>query len=302
MSDAFFSISVIVFKFLLFVFAVFLVFLIPFLLLIGVNIIILLVKGKRFKPRTLADTWVKPNIFRTLFVEFPQRVALDLFERDPDEFDMYGFWLFAGEQGSGKTTSMVWFMRMIKQRFPNCRLRSNIDITFQDDLLENGSELVFSDNDKWGQVEAIDEVQNWFNSSDSRNFPPELIQEICQQRKQHKMILGTSQRFNRVALPLRQQVNYLCLPITFAGCLTFLRVYKPSVSEDGRVTKQRFYKLYVFVHDQELRDSFDTRQKVKRMVNAGFVPRSEQLDAGIKFQSVSADNVNKPVLFGRCKK
>ena len=107
---------------------------------------------------------------------------------------------------------------------------------------------------------------------ESKDFPPEMIQEICQQRKQHKIIMGTSQRFQRMAKPLREQINFLYEPITFAGCLTFVRKRKPSVDDDGKIDRLKTRKLgtYFFVHDEELRSSYDTWQKILRQANGGY--------------------------------
>jgi len=284
--DIYFQIYVFFFKFMIGLAVGFFVILFPFFLLCMYWVFYYLRKGRRFKKKTYFSTYHSRNGFAKLFIDLPRRIVLDWFNRNPDEFGYYGFWLFAGEQGAGKTIAMMEFLRTIKQKYPKCRIRTNIEVSFQDSKIESAEDIVFNDNDYWGQVEAIDEIQNWFNSSESRNFPPELIQEICQERKQHKMIVGTSQCFSRVALPLRQQVNYLCKPLTFAGCLTIVRVYKPRVSEDGKVEKLRRHKTYFFVHDDALRSCYDTREKVKRLSMKGFKPRSEQLTSDSNEQDI----------------
>ena len=282
MIDFYFDILGYILKFFGIVFLVILALILPFILVSVIYFIVQLAKGRRLKKRTLISTYKPRNIFLKVFYDFPVRLVEDWFNYNPDDFNYYyGFWLFAGEQGSGKSIAMAEFLRRIKQQYPKCVVRSNIDISFQDSRIDSAEDLVFNNNGSWGQVEAIDEIQNWFNSSESRSFPPELIQEICQQRKQFKMIVGTSQCFNRVALPLRQQVNYLCKPMTIFGAFTIVRVYKPQVAEDGTIKHLRRYKTYCFVHDEELRNSYDTREKVKRLSLKGFKPRSEQLKSDI---------------------
>lgn len=282
MLDLYLQILGYIFKFFGIVILIVIAVILPFFIVSLVYYIQQLIKGRRLKKRTLISTYVPRNLFLKIFIDFPKRIVEDRFEFNPDDFNhYYGFWLFAGEQGSGKSIAMAEFLRRIKQQYPKCVIRSNIDISFQDSKIQDAEDLVFNNNGSWGQVEAIDEIQNWFNSSESRNFPPELIQEVCQQRKQFKMIVGTSQCFNRVALPLRQQVNYLCKPMTIFGALTIVRVYKPQVAEDGTIKKLRRYKTYCFVHDEELRNSYDTRETVKRLSLKGFKPRSEQLKSDI---------------------
>jgi hypothetical protein len=188
-----------------------------------------------------------------------------------------GLHLFAGEQGSGKTMSAVEFALRLKEQYPLCRIRSNIGITFQDEKIEDINDIILSNNGIYGQVDVIDEIQNWFNNLESKDFPVEMIQEICQQRKQHKVIVGTSQVFNRVSKAFREQVKVLYKPITFLGCLTIVPAYKPKITDDGNVEKLKLLKVYFFIHSEKLRNSYDTYEKVKRLTLKGWKPRSEQI-------------------------
>lgn len=238
------------------------------------------VKKVKPKRRTYAVTTKNRNFFLRLFVDFPKRFIHDRLLRDPDEFDLYGLWCFVGQQGSGKSIALVEMLRSIKSKFPRCKILSNIDITFSDQLITDPADFVFNDNGGDGMVVVLDEAQNWFNSAESRNFPPEVLQEICQERKQHKMIAMTTQRFNRLSAALREQIDYYVKPFTVAGCLTVVRVYTPSIKEfEAEIVKLKRIKTYFFVHDDVIRGSFDTRAKVKRLTLKGWKPRSEQLTA-----------------------
>lgn len=258
-----------------------LIFFVPFFLVGLFFFVYYYARGFRLKKRSIQINNSKRSFCRRLFIDFPQRFVLDLYNHNPDEFSYYGFWLFVGEQGSGKSISVVDFLRKIKAEYPYCLVKTNIDCNLQDEKIRSPHDIIFSDNGINGEIDFIDEIQNWFNSNESRDFPPEMIQEICQQRKQYKMLIGTSQKFNRLALPLREQVNFLCKPITLFGCLTVVRVYKPDVSDrDGKVSKQRLIRSYFFVHDDFLRSAYDTREKVKRLSMKGFKPRSERISSG----------------------
>lgn len=210
--------------------------------------------------------------FKRLFIDFPRALARDYLHHDPDEFREQGFHCNCGEQGSGKTTAMVDKIRELKQKYPKVKVLSNFDCVFSDGLIESWKDIVFTNNGKEGIIIAIDEIQNWFSTNESKDFPPEVLQEICQQRKQHKMIIATSQRFARMAKPLREQVNILYEPFTVLGCLTFVRVRKPFVDEDGKLDRKNSKKrgIYFFVHDDELRNSFDTFQKILRQAKGGY--------------------------------
>lgn len=240
------------------------------------------VKGKRFKKRRFKlpkPKYSKKGVLHSLkmiFLDFPRRFSLDLYERDPDRFDLCGLHFFCGEQGSGKSIAVVHFLKQIKERYPACTIRSNIDIDFQDGTIQDPNALL-DESGITGQANFIDEIQNWFNSLESKNMPPEVCGEICQQRKQSKILIGTSQVFNRMAKQLREQCTLLYEPMTLFGCLTIVRVYKPKITDDGSVDKKVLRKIYFFVHDDELRNSYDTYEKIKRITMKGFKPKSEQI-------------------------
>ena len=217
----------------------------------------------------ISDT-KKVSIIKRLFIDFPRRFVLDRLTCDPNEFGLYGFHLFVGEQGSGKTVATAEFLRRIKKQYPLCHIATNFEYKAQDSSITSWKDLVFNSNGTYGQADVVDEVQNWFSSNQSRDFPPEMIQEITQQRKQRKIFIGTTQRFERMAKPLREQVNLVYFPMTIAGCLTIVRVCKPLVNSDGEIKKMNTRKIYFFVHDDDLRNSFDTYHKIKKQAEDGY--------------------------------
>ena len=250
---------------------------IPFVVMSIFFVVKYLIQGKRFPKREVPSIYKGTSKFKRIFYDFPHRFVLDLFERDPDKFPLDGLHLFAGEQGSGKSIASVEFLLRYKKLYPKCRVRSNINISFQDGKITDWNDIVFDNNGTYGDIAYIDEIQNWFNSSDSKSFPPEMIQEICQLRKQIKVIVGTSQVFSRVSKPIREQVKVLYKPITVLGCLTIVRAYKPMIKQDGTIEKLRRLYTYFFIHSEELRSAYDTYEKVERLALNGFKPLSERL-------------------------
>lgn len=251
-------------------------FLVP-MALVGVSLYFYyFIKGKRPKKRIKPSTYVRSNFFKRLFWDFPRRLVLDYYEKDPDRYTDTGIIIFEGEQGSGKTIAAVEYILSQLQKYPLAKFSANIDVKGQDSLLEGIDSVLDSNNGIYGQLNLIDEIQNWFNSNESKNVPIEFVGEICQERKQSKVIIGTTQRFNRMCKQLRQECTMLCKPMTIFGCLTIVRCYKPNVDSDGVVKKARLLKTYFFVHTEELRNSYDTYEKVKRLNLKGFKPRSEQ--------------------------
>jgi hypothetical protein len=66
--------------------------------------------------------------------------------------------------------------------------------------------------------------------------------------------------------------------MTFAGCLTVVFKFEPVIkASDGNVEKNRFRGLFFFVHNQELRESFDTYKKIELMAKEGFKPSEEHI-------------------------
>lgn len=242
-----------------------------------------LFRGYRLPKRTVKITnrkySIKINPVKLLLWDFPNRVVKDLFTRNPDSFDTFGVHIFCGEQGSGKSIAAVHFAKTISERNPMSELASNIDLNFQNNRITSWRDILTLNNGEYGQIVFLDEIQNWFSSNESKNFPPEMLTEITQQRKQRKIVIGTSQVFGRVSKPIREQITLLYKPVTLFGCLTVVRVYKVDLNDDGTVKKMHMRDWYAFVHDDELRNAYDTYEKVQRLSVTGFQPRSEQLEA-----------------------
>ena len=245
-------------------------------LMVIINIIAGLVKGKKIPKRTEKSTFKQRNLFVRIFWDLPKAIARDFFSRNPDSMNIHGLYVFCGEQGAGKTIAAIQFIRTTLQKFPKIRVRSNISINFQHGKITHWSQSVNVHNGSIGQIDFLDEMQNWFSSNESKDFPMEMLTEITQERKKHKVIVGTSQVFTRLAKPLREQTRYLCLPSTFFGCFTVVRVFKPELDDTGKMIGKHFIRMYCFVHDAELRECYNTYEKVERLAKKGFKPATER--------------------------
>lgn len=230
--------------------------------------------GYKFKKGTVRPFKQFPLIFR-LLVQFPFRFIKDKLTFDPDFFQPYGVHIIAGEQGSGKTITLVYLLKKYQYIYPKLVVKTNMLYKFENSSITHWRDVVASNNGIYGEIDVLDEIQNWFSSLQSKDFPPEMLTEITQQRKQRKMIIGTSQVFSRVAKPIREQTTFLYEPVTLFGCLTWVRVYKPIISADGNMDNKHDKKLrgmFFFVHTDSLRDSFDTYKKIEKISEEGFVP------------------------------
>lgn len=259
----------------------------PFVVSGVIHLIYYYHKGMRFKQRKYTPTYRRRNFFVKLFKDFPKRVVLDMLNKDPDAFPHCGIVMIVGEQGAGKTTCAAHLLRCMKDKYPRVKILSNTPLSFADGDITSPDDIVFNSNGKDGCIKFLDEIHSWFNCNESQYLPPEMLSEISQQRKQFSLIIGTAQKFDRISKAIRQQTHYLIKPLTIAGCLTICRVYKPNVTDSGEIIKTRAIKTYFFVHDDELRDCFDTYAKIKRLSVKGWKPRTEQ---------ISADNDPAPIV------
>lgn len=249
-------------------------------------------RAKGFKrPRSELRHFKVHSIFRRLFIDFPKQFIHDRMTIDPNTFQEYGMHLLCGEQGSGKTTLMVYLIRKYKYIYPRVKIRSNFDCNIQDYPLTSWQELTLDSNGIYGEIDCIDEIQNWFSSNDSKNFPADMLTIITQQRKVRRCIIATSQVFTRVAKPIRENTYLMYYPFTIFGCLTFVRVYKPILAEDGTLKERKLRKFFFFVHDSELRSMFDSYKTICNLSKSGFKSLSNQI-TNLPFSSETNNSDN----------
>lgn len=210
------------------------------------------------------------SFLKKIFIEFPRQKIYDYLTSDPDAFREYGFHLITGKQGTGKTITLVYLLQRFQKMYPKLKVKTNMAYIHEDDVINDWKDLIHSNNGIYGEIDVLDEVQNWFSSNASKNFPPEMLAEITQQRKQRKMIIGTSQVFTRVSKPIRENVYLVYEPKTFFGCITLVRRYEPVLDENGIVKDKNKLKPFFFVHNKTIRDSFDTYKKIEKMGEIGF--------------------------------
>lgn len=219
----------------------------------------------------------KPFLFK-IFVEFPRQLAFDIVNKDPDRFPYKGVVIFTGRQGNGKTIALVHSINSMQASFPRCKVITNLRYTKEDDSLHHWRQLCDYTNSKYGVIVGLDETQNWFSSAQSRNFPPEMLSVITQNRKNARIILGTAQSFHLLAKSIRSQCTEVRECRTFFGCLTYVTRKEPILDVDGNVSEyKRIGSPYFFVHSQKLRNMYDTYFTVDSLSKSGFVDIKNEL-------------------------
>lgn len=247
-----------------------------FTFLISVNVVIGLAQGKRFK-KGQHNVVKKKSFLRRILIDFPKQFTDDLFEKDPEFFKYQGLVIFEGRQGSGKTMSMVEFIMRMQQEYPLAKTTTNFGLISQNKNLKDWEMLIDYKNDKQGVIVGMDELQNWFSSNDSKNFPPEMLGIITQNRKNRRIILGTSQNFYLLAKAIRSQATEVRRCTTLFGCLTIVKRVEPILDSEGNVQEWKNRGMYFFVHNKDLRNAYDTYKVIENLKKSGFKEQTQDI-------------------------
>lgn len=240
-----------------------------YVVLICINLFIGYLNGLRLQKRTSKVVKKRSALLR-LLVDFPHRYVLDMFEHNPNDFPYKGCVIFCGRQGCGKTISMIEYAMRMQEEYPDCKCLTNCAYLFEDDELSHWKKLVNYKNGAAGVIACLDETQNWFSSNQSRNFPPEMLQVITQNRKNRRIILGTSQNFYLLSKAIRSQATEVRDCCTFFGCLTVVSRKEPILDCDGSVVEWKKLGRYFFVHSEKLRNAYDTYKVIESLSDSGF--------------------------------
>lgn len=128
--------------------------------------------------------------------------------------------------------------------------------------------LKFVNNGKFGVIFFIDEIHLELNSLESKNIDVSVMVEISQQRKQRKHIVGTSQRYGRMAKPLREQIRDVVVCKCWFGCIQFNKLIDgdSSVEKDGKLEYETRHR-YLWFHSPQQYLRYDTYAKMRRYNN-----------------------------------
>ena len=191
--------------------------------------------------------------------------------KNPDELDVTGINIFTGSQGSGKSLSMIHVFKKLIHDFPKAIVVTNLEFNFdipnkikkyegfQDFQIENGI---------YGVIYLLDEIHLILNSLESKGVPLSIIVELSQQRKQRKLILGTSQVYSRMAKPLREQIRNIIICKNYFSLFQLNYLVDAFESQEDNNGKLKFKKMKVsfFFHRKEDYLAYDTYKKMDTYV------------------------------------
>lgn len=183
-----------------------------------------------------------------------------------DEMKTTGISIWCGPQGSGKSLSMIHTLKLLVKAYPKAKIVTNIDFLFPVDneiIKYTGFNDFKIENGIYGVIYVLDEIHLILNSLESKGVPLSVIVELSQQRKQRKLILGTSQVYGRMAKPLREQIRNVIV------CKNFFGLFQFNYLIDGFNTKEKDGELQVdkvktsfFFHSKEDYKAYDTYKKM----------------------------------------
>ena len=269
MLKSFLEIFKAIFQFLKYPLYAILIFLTIFITCCSFFFILELLKGRRIKKGEHKRI-KKENFLYKVFYKLPKQIVDDAFSREADFFPYQGCVIFEGRQGAGKTISMVEFAMRMQEEYPKALCTSNLGYTKENVSLEDWKMLLDYKNGIYGVIVILDELQNWFSSMDSKNFPPQMLEIITQNRKNRRILLGTAQNFYLLAKAIRSQATEVRRCTTIFGACTIVRRFEPILDSEGNVKEFKKRGWYFFVHDKKLRESYDTYKIIERLKKVGF--------------------------------
>lgn len=274
----------------------------PFLFLILILLIIFIVdfiiiklkyfKGCKREKIGHVNFDGKRDFLSKFFYDFPKQFWTNYYNKKVGSFDEHGIIIFTGKQGQGKTLAETKYLKDMQYKYPNVKVCTNYGYFNEDEVIDDWHKLVDYNNGEYGVICAIDECQNWFSSSMSKNFPPRMLATVTQNRKNRRVIIMSSHFFTNVSKPIRLHCTEVRSCRTFFKCFTVVKRQEPIMDGDGNVIKLRRLGYYSFVHSQELYNSYDTYRVIENLSSSGFQDNWGVIQ-GSDFSQPSINRCNK---------
>ena len=158
--------------------------------------------------------------FLDFYLDFLKVLSYDFQHYDKDAFKESGIVIYVGNQGSGKTISMIHDVLMIYHKYPKAKIMTNVGLSLDHADLNSPEDLLSFTNGIYGVITPIDELGVLFNSRKFKEFPPEMCQVIFENRKSRRLLLGSVQKLHLMDKNLRCQVSTIKRCFTLFGVLS----------------------------------------------------------------------------------
>lgn len=197
-------------------------------------------------------------------------VSQELKLKNETQFPYAGIWLFTGAQGSGKTLLMMHCLKQMMEEFPKAVCVSNISIYGTPSYVYRGIEdFETYQNGADGLIYVIDEIHTLFSSLQSARMPESTLTVWSQNRKNRRVILGTSQRFTRVAKGIREQTtfNYECCHPLFGKFFSYRIKQGDDYDDNGRYIGEKEPNRLWYVPKVSVMRMYNTLEVVQKNVD-----------------------------------
>ena len=231
-----------------------------------------ILKGNRLKKGRHKPLKKRPLLLK-VFVDAPRQYIQDMFDSEPDFFRYQGLVIYTGRQGQGKTVAMVRDAMLMQEEYPLCKCITNLSYAHENAALTDWRQLIDYKNGIYGVIVCMDEIQNWFSSKQSKDFPPEMFEVVTQNRKNRRIILATTQNFYQPSKDIRAQCSEVRKCFTIGGVFTIIHRVRPILDSSGDVKEWKHIGFYCFSHTKEIRESYDTYKVIESLAKSGFKKR-----------------------------
>lgn len=168
----------------------------------------------------------------------------------------FGIYCFIGEQGSGKTLSLVYTaLQLKKKNYKN--FYSNM--TFEGFRPFNKLDSLTYVSDS---IIICDEMGIVANSKTSKDVNADLLRFSAQNRKNSRIVLTSSQQLYMIHKDLRTQLR-ACISCSKFGPLVINRYYKPVVDADGNISTAKMFKFSWFLATEKLYNAYNTLEVIQ---------------------------------------
>lgn len=166
---------------------------------------------------------------------------------------------------------MVHYFKKIISDYPKAIVVTNIEFNFDipNQIIQySGFDDFQIENGIYGVIYLLDEIHLILNSLESKGVPLSVIVELSQQRKQRKLILGSSQVYSRMAKPLREQIRNVIVCKNLFGVFQLnylIDAFETKEGSDGKLDVKKM-KTSFFFHRKEDYTNYDTYKKMSSYV------------------------------------
>ena len=133
-----------------------------------------------------------------------------IFNKEWTKWGGFGIRMFTGYFGTGKSMLASKYICDNYNRFKDSerpvKVISNIPLSIPYERLVNIKQITDTEENT---IIFIDECNTLFNSRSWKDFPVELVYQLCQNRKKHIMLIMTAPRFHLVDKAIRDVTEYV---------------------------------------------------------------------------------------------